>query len=145
MKTLTVQQPYASLIASGEKWIENRTWYTNYRGPLAIHAAKSSKYIKSKLLASYPTGRIVAITNLVACVEYEEILMRGNSIGERFLLIPNTLTTWKFAMSHYYMEGPWCWILHKTEPLAVEDMEPINGKQGLWNWNCKRSIRKETR
>lgn len=66
MKALTVQQPYASLIASGEKWIENRSWHTNYRGPLAIHAAKSSKYIKSKLLAIYPTGRIVAITNLVA-------------------------------------------------------------------------------
>ncbi len=39
MKTLTLTQPYASLIAFGAKRIETRTWATTYRGPLAIHAA----------------------------------------------------------------------------------------------------------
>jgi hypothetical protein len=41
MKTLSIHQPYASLIVSGWKTVENRTWKTSYRGPLAIHAAKT--------------------------------------------------------------------------------------------------------
>lgn len=38
MKTLTIRQPWASLIAAGVKTIETRSWSTRYRGPLAIHA-----------------------------------------------------------------------------------------------------------
>ncbi len=40
MKALTLWQPWASLIALGVKTIETRSWSTDYRGPLAIHAAK---------------------------------------------------------------------------------------------------------
>lgn len=40
MKTLTLWQPWASLIALGMKRIETRPWTTKYRGPLAIHAGK---------------------------------------------------------------------------------------------------------
>jgi len=36
MKALSVKQPWANKIASGEKTIEVRTWYTHYRGPLLI-------------------------------------------------------------------------------------------------------------
>lgn len=39
MKVLTLHQPWASLIALGVKTIETRSWSTQYRGPLAIHAA----------------------------------------------------------------------------------------------------------
>src|SRR5262245_57317499 len=39
MRCLTLTQPYATLIAIGAKTIETRSWYTGYRGPLAIHAA----------------------------------------------------------------------------------------------------------
>lgn len=35
---LSVQQPWAWLIVAGYKTIENRTWRTNYRGRIAIHA-----------------------------------------------------------------------------------------------------------
>jgi len=38
MKAITLWQPWASLIALGEKTIETRSWSTKYRGPLAIHA-----------------------------------------------------------------------------------------------------------
>lgn len=37
-KGLTFIQPWASAIAFAGKDIENRTWRTHYRGPLAIHA-----------------------------------------------------------------------------------------------------------
>jgi len=38
MKALTVQQPFAGLIASGRKTVESRRSRTNHRGPLAICA-----------------------------------------------------------------------------------------------------------
>jgi hypothetical protein len=44
-KALTICQPYAELIARGEKVIENRTWPTSYRGPLLIHAGKSREWL----------------------------------------------------------------------------------------------------
>jgi hypothetical protein len=39
MKTLSIRQPYASLICRGIKKVENRSWETKYRGKLLIHAS----------------------------------------------------------------------------------------------------------
>ena len=39
MKALTIWQPWASLLVSGQKKYETRSWATTYRGPIAIHAA----------------------------------------------------------------------------------------------------------
>lgn len=39
MKTLSIQQPWAQLIASGIKEVENRTWATKHRGKILIHAS----------------------------------------------------------------------------------------------------------
>lgn len=39
MKTLTVKQPWASLIVVGIKDVENRTWPTKFRGRVLIHAS----------------------------------------------------------------------------------------------------------
>lgn len=39
MKVLTVRQPWCWAIAAGYKTIENRTWTTQHRGTLGIHAA----------------------------------------------------------------------------------------------------------
>lgn len=41
VKALTIRQPWASLIAAGVKTIETRSWWTRYRGPIAIHAGKA--------------------------------------------------------------------------------------------------------
>ena len=41
MKAITIKQPWASLIVSGLKDIENRTWKTSFRGRVLIHAGKS--------------------------------------------------------------------------------------------------------
>lgn len=40
MKALSLWQPWASAMLLGWKRIETRGWSTDYRGPLAIHAAK---------------------------------------------------------------------------------------------------------
>jgi hypothetical protein len=40
MIALSIRQPWAWLIVNGFKTIENRSWLTNYRGPMLIHAGK---------------------------------------------------------------------------------------------------------
>jgi hypothetical protein len=41
MYALTFTQPWATLVASGAKQIETRSWPTNHRGIIAIHAGAS--------------------------------------------------------------------------------------------------------
>jgi len=40
MKALSIRQPWAWLIVNDHKDVENRTWSTNYRGRVLIHAGK---------------------------------------------------------------------------------------------------------
>lgn len=40
MRAISLWQPWASAIAIGSKLIETRHWATDYRGPIAIHAAR---------------------------------------------------------------------------------------------------------
>lgn len=40
MKALSIRQPWAFAIVHLGKDVENRTWRTDYRGPIAIHASK---------------------------------------------------------------------------------------------------------
>ena len=39
MKTLSVRQPWASLLVSGLKDIEDRTWAPNFKGRIMIYAS----------------------------------------------------------------------------------------------------------
>lgn len=41
MKIISIRDPWATLIARGVKDVENRTWRTEYRGPILIHASQS--------------------------------------------------------------------------------------------------------
>lgn len=40
LKVMTLWEPWASLLAIEAKKVETRHWHTEYRGPVAIHAAK---------------------------------------------------------------------------------------------------------
>ncbi|CAM3313057.1 ASCH domain-containing protein [Stackebrandtia soli] len=73
MKALTLHQPWATAIAHAGKTIENRGWSTDYRGPLAIHAASRQPdpdtvawfYARHAMPAApLPTGVIVAVADL---------------------------------------------------------------------------------
>ena len=61
MKAISIQQPWASLIAEGFKTIETRTWQTCYRGPLLIVSTKRPK------VNDLPLGMALAICALVDC------------------------------------------------------------------------------
>ena len=87
MKVLTIKQPWATLIMQGDKRFEFRSWQTNYRGDLLIHAGKGidkeamnklAKYIPEDML----TGKILGKVTLVNCVkvstEFKEMLLKEN-------------------------------------------------------------------
>ncbi|RYF10502.1 MAG: ASCH domain-containing protein [Flavobacteriales bacterium] len=59
MKTLSIKQPWASLIATGIKDIENRTWATKYRGRIYIHA--SGKLAFDSLANQLTTDQLDAV------------------------------------------------------------------------------------
>lgn len=50
IKALSLWQPWASLMAAGAKKIETRSWYTEYRGLVAIHAAKRFQEMERMVL-----------------------------------------------------------------------------------------------
>jgi len=59
MKALSVKQPWANLIASGEKTIETRIWATGYRGEILIASTKRPNID--------PAGYGIAIATLADC------------------------------------------------------------------------------
>ena len=62
MKALTIIQPWATLIASGHKMNETRSWKTNYRGEVLIHAGKNPKdYTSGVYMLPEPTKEISVI------------------------------------------------------------------------------------
>ncbi len=123
MKAITILQPYAHLIASGEKRVENRSWPTKYRGLIAIHAGQGRAYLDKGDLELYPDmsfGAVVATATLVDCVDYYDLL--------RFAAETNR--PWLIEDEHAV--GPVCWILEAVERL--EEPVPCSGAQRLWNF-----------
>jgi hypothetical protein len=59
MKAISIQQPWASMISSGEKTIETRTWSTPHRGEILI--------VSSKKPDIPPAGYALAVATLVEC------------------------------------------------------------------------------
>ncbi len=57
VKAMTLTQPWATLMAVGEKRVETRSWQTDYRGPLAIHAAKGFPQAAEELCEEEPFCR----------------------------------------------------------------------------------------
>lgn len=123
MKALTVCQPYAELIARGEKLVENRTWPAHYRGPLLIHAGKSLDYLSLDVdkridqrygiaVADMTFGAVIAKCRLHACVPIAKL--RSYYLG---------------LADHPHAEGPWCWIL--ADVVRIPPV-PWRGAQGLF-------------
>lgn len=138
IKAVSILQPWASLIAVGAKKVEIRSWKTDYRGPLAIHASKAFPKENRNLTAIIPElkgeelyfGHIITVVNLVDCARVES----WDEEREQALLVGNN--------RDYYIEGReflfgnytpdrYGWILENITPI-----EPIQakGRLGLWDW-----------
>ena len=93
---------------TGQKPVENRSWRTNYRGVLAIHAALGKR--------SDVSGR-EQITQLGLRVPDE--LERGVLLGT--IEIVDCIATAE-AVERFgpeWVDGPWCWVLEKPRLLRV--------------------------
>ena len=136
MKALTICQPYAELIARGDKWIENRTWYTPHRGPLLIHAGKSRKYMRDGDDERFPDmafGAVIAIASLVDC-EHEANIEATVALGEPHHLSRDRCEE---ILGHVHCEGPYLWILSDIKRVVPVH---VNGKQGLWEMENRGAI-----
>ena len=125
MKAISLWQPWASAIALGNKKVETRSWWTKYRGPLAIHAAKrwqsdqrefaSVEAAFGRLPGKLPFGAIVAVADLVDVKRTEELESDVDAIERIY---------------GDYSAGRFGWILENVQ--ALEDPVPFRGAQGLF-------------
>lgn len=157
MKAITLQQPWASLIARGIKKYETRSWPTKYRGPIAIHAGKQidpgvlqylfCPEIRDQLIGcditletfeELPRGAVIATADLVNV--WRIVYRPGPEInGVRQMLLGESLSADKhFVPSEkemalgYWIPGNYAWELQNVRILP--EPVPAKGKQGLWNW-----------
>jgi hypothetical protein len=70
---LSVRQPYASAILTGQKREEFRSWPTRHRGPLAVHAGRTLELDAFGDFPNFRPGRVVrgAVLGLVEVVGCE--------------------------------------------------------------------------
>lgn len=126
MKTLTIKQPYATLIAKGDKRYEFRTWKTSYRGEILIHAGGTveKEYMKKYecLGYEYPKFRIVAKANLVDCIP-----LVGDKNKEIIKENP-------FIYGNNPKRVGYAWKLEDIE--EIDSSIEVKGKLSLWDC-CK--------
>ena len=127
MRVLSIREPFASLIASGDKKIETRSFKTNYRGDLFIHASgkKIDKSIVDNTFINnmikdrkMQFGKIICRVKLVDCVYMDQEFINSIKDTKEYQLV-------------LYKEGRYAWILDN-----VELIEPIiaKGRLNIWNY-----------
>lgn len=143
MVAVTIHEPWATLIAIGEKRIETRSWAPKYRGPIAIHAAaripayaylafgQSPEFARvfeehgiDTDLEQLPTGCVIATANLVNC----RIILRG---ADRMDMYRAGLTCREEAFGNFE-PGRYTWMLDDVRRLKIPI--PASGRQSLWPW-----------
>lgn len=144
MKVLTLTQPWATLVAIGAKRIETRSWNTNYRGQLAIHAAKgypkwahelcsTSPFLEclKDCIKPLPLGVVIATCELIGTHRVDEMDWipgkRGWSKGSHF----HEASEQEKAFGDYSL-GRYMWFLDNVKKL--ETPIPAKGALGLWEW-----------
>lgn len=126
MKAITIKQPFASLIEAGIKEYEFRTWKTNYRGEIFIHAGMGvDKKAMSKFEGyglEYPGGCIVAKAVLTDCIrvddEFRELLDKKNP------------DVYHSIVKHKEWEG----YAFKLENVERVEQIPAKGKLSIWEY-----------
>ncbi|MGE7024154.1 ASCH domain-containing protein [Solibacillus cecembensis] len=142
MKAITIKQPWATLIALGEKKFETRSWQTKHRGPLAIHAGQSvdkgaCEDIEIKLalkkhgITSYkelPTGSVVATAVIVEC---HKVIKDWCEFGVAETDKGSKIEGDEYWFG-YYDEDCFAWELADVQ--ALGEPVPAKGQLSLWNW-----------
>ncbi|MCK9361837.1 ASCH domain-containing protein [Patescibacteria group bacterium] len=107
MKALTVKNPWAWLICSGAKDVENRSWRTSFRGRVLIHVAQSLATPDIALDVSYThvPSAIIGSVEIIDCIK-------------------DSSSPWAFA-------GYWHWVLRRPV-LFDEPILNIRGSLSFW-------------
>ena len=124
MKALTIKEPWATLIIDGYKKYEFRSWKTNYRGKLLIHAGMSEEKDMLKKFKDYnlncSKGMIIGEALLTDCIlvtkEFEEELLKID----------------KTVYGRESHEMTYAWKLENV--IKYDKPILIKGKLGLWNY-----------
>lgn len=141
LKALTVHAPWAWAMIHGPKRVENRSWGTSHRGPLAIHAGVStaSDEAAAALFASLgiqaPSGlalealrgRVLGVVDVMDVLDYPDSGGGDLFAQEHALMEPDPRDA--LALDPFAC-GPKCWMLANPRPMGVQPM--IKGGQGLW-------------
>lgn len=145
-------QPWATLLALGEKRLETRTWPTLHRGPIAIHAAKKMPdwaiaFTQVEPFLSvlwpagfhapwdYPLGYVLAVANLTACLRI------GRAAGSETVVTLDgrtgdpRLTDRELAFGDF-SDGRYAWVLEDVVPF--QRPIPATGALQLWEWTRPR-------
>lgn len=124
MKVLTIREPWASLIIEGYKEYEFRSWKTNYRGKILIHA-----------------GLNIEKNNLVKFKDYDINIQKGKIIGEAMLtdcvkvtedFQKELLKKDKIVYGQSDHASDYAWKLENV--IKYEEPISVKGKLGLWNY-----------
>ncbi len=98
---LTIKQPWAWLIVSGYKDIENRDWQTGIRGRFLVHAAKTMNPDDYAIAAG-----ILEQTHPGARLPSEGELLKGGVIGEATIVdcVCDSTSPWFFGRYGFVLE-----------------------------------------
>jgi len=133
MKTLTIKQPWASLIAHGIKDIENRTWRTKHRGRIYIHASGKPSFASLGMGLNWAQVEAVAKYNM----------RNFDPTHDNGLMLSNK-NTWKYSAIIGEVDIIDC-VLNHESIWAEKSYEPANfnslpfGEEDekpsyVWNW-----------
>lgn len=154
MKALTIWQPWAGSIAVGIKENETRSWWTNYRGEIAIHSAlKSVQYIWNDRYMTSDSRKVICrrmnLPNFLIFAEFFDItsvfpmgcVLATATLVDCIRITPEyiaTLTQDEIALGDYSL-GRYAWKLKNIRML--EEPISVKGKQGLWDWEPDKKLK----
>lgn len=101
LKVLSVQQPFADDIIFGDKEIEYRSWKTDYRGPLWIHASRLDRQSEDDPPGDRVCGAIIGKVDLVACFSREDlsfVIDRMNDVSGDMQCLLDTLNDLQYLV-----------------------------------------------
>lgn len=122
VKTISIKQPWAHLIVTGLKDIENRTWFTKIRGKVLIHASNRidmvaydhlKQFYKLPPVKYLERGGIVGGVEIVDCVkEHSSDWFEGpygfvlqNAVKFKFAKCKGQLNFFNVDLDEVYQEG----------------------------------------
>ena len=113
-KALSIRQPWAWLIATGLKDVENRTWETKFRGIFFLHAGKSFDY----------EGYEWVISEMGLALPARSQFELGGIMGEAELVDCVT------SFDSPWFAGPYGFVLRNAHPRTFI---PVRGKLGFFD------------